>query len=114
MFARRIAAFLILVGLVAAAWALGAATPPKHAAAPISHAAYPDTFAAGAGREIAERACMFCHSPMLVTQQHKDSTAWEKTLGTMEKWGLPLSPAEHDSLRTYLLATQGPRAAAKP
>ena len=114
MFARRIAVLLILVGLVAAVWALGAATPPKRAATPVSHAGYPDTFAIGPGREIAERTCVFCHSPMLVTQQHKDSTGWEKTLATMEKWGLPLSPAEHDSLRTYLLATQGPRAAAKP
>jgi hypothetical protein len=45
-----------------------------------------------------------------VTQQAKDSTAWEKTLGTMEKWGVKLTREEHDSLRTYLLAHYGPRA----
>jgi len=46
---------------------------------------------------------------MLVTQQAKDSTGWEKTLGQMEKWGVKLSPAEHDTLRGYLLAHYGPR-----
>ena len=46
---------------------------------------------------------------MLVTQQAKDSTGWEKTLAQMEKWGVKLSPAEHDTLRGYLLAHYGPR-----
>jgi len=70
---------------------------------------YAQEFPAGPGQEIAERSCMVCHSATLVTQQAKDSTAWEKTLGTMEKWGVKLSPAEHDSLRTYLLEHYGPK-----
>ncbi len=77
-----------------------------------NRAAYPDTFPAGPGHEIAERACLFCHSPMLVTQQAKDSTGWEKSLATMEKWGAPMTPAERDTLRGYLLAHFGARQSA--
>jgi mono/diheme cytochrome c family protein len=71
---------------------------------------YEQQFAEGEGKAIAERSCLICHSQTLVTQQAKDSTAWEKTLGTMEKWGVKLTREEHDSLRTYLLAHYGPRA----
>ena len=56
----------------------------------------------GPGREIAERACMICHSAMLITQQHKDSTGWEKTVSLMEKWGAPVEPAARESLMAYL------------
>ena len=66
-------------------------------------------FPAGDGKPIADRSCQTCHSPMIVTQQAKDSTGWEKTLAQMEKWGVKLSPAEHDTLRGYLLAHYGPR-----
>ncbi len=68
----------------------------------------------GEGRAIAERSCVICHSRMLLVQQAKDSTAWEKTLATMQKWGAPLTPAEHDSLVRYLVTTLGPRAAQSP
>lgn len=69
---------------------------------------YPSDFPAAAGRDIASRSCLICHSASLVTQQAKDSTGWEKTLGQMEKWGVRLTPAEHDTLRGYLLARFGP------
>ena len=72
---------------------------------------YEQQFPEGEGKAIAERACLICHSQTLVTQQAKDSTAWEKTLGTMEKWGVKLTREEHDSLRVYLLSHFGPRAA---
>jgi hypothetical protein len=49
---------------------------------------------------------------MLVTQQAKDSTGWEKSLTTMKTWGAPMTPAEQDTLRGYLLAHFGPRVAA--
>ena len=103
---RRLAA----VGLVLASVAFAALTGvPGDSRSAGNRAAYPDTFPAGPGRAIAERACLFCHSPMLVTQQAKDSTGWEKSLATMEKWGAPLTPAEHDTLRGYLLGRFGPR-----
>jgi hypothetical protein len=70
---------------------------------------YEQQFPEGPGKDIADRTCLLCHSQTLVTQQAKDSTAWEKTLGTMQKWGASLTPAEHDSLRNYLLSHFGPR-----
>jgi mono/diheme cytochrome c family protein len=70
---------------------------------------YEQQFPEGEGKAIAERSCLICHSQTLVTQQAKDSTAWEKTLGTMEKWGVKLTHDEHDSLRTYLVTHFGPR-----
>ena len=71
--------------------------------------AYRNTLPDSAGRGIAERWCLMCHSAMLITQQAKDSTAWEKTLGQMEKWGVTVTPEERDSLRLYLVQNFGPR-----
>jgi mono/diheme cytochrome c family protein len=98
--ATSLAGALALVALVA----FPAFTAPPRLATP-------DHFPAGDGRAIAERACVICHSAMLVTQQAKDSTGWEKTIATMRKWGAPLSDAERDSLRNYFVATLGPRSA---
>jgi len=99
--ARIVAAAVAALALLAlAAWP-DAGDRPRPAA--------PREYPAGDGKAIADRSCRTCHSPMLVTQQAKDSTGWEKTLGQMEKWGVKLSPAEHDTLRGYLLAHYGPR-----
>ena len=76
----------------------------------VRRSVYASDFPPGDGRVIAERSCLICHSASLVTQQAKDSTGWEKTLGQMEKWGVKVTPAEHDSLRGYLLGHYGPRA----
>jgi len=69
--------------------------------------AYAATLPDSAGRGIAERWCLLCHSAMLITQQKKDSTGWEKTLAQMEKWGVATTPEERDSLRAYLLQNFG-------
>jgi hypothetical protein len=82
----------------------GAATP----AVPMK-LAYKKTLPDSVGRGIAERSCLPCHSAMLITQQAKDSTAWEKTLAQMEKWGVLVTPEERDSLRLYLVQNFGPR-----
>ena len=86
---RALAAALVLTTLVIVTILPGAGGP----AAPARGTAYPSAFPAGPGHAIAERACLFCHSPMLVTQQAKDSTGWEKTLAQMEQWGAPMTPA---------------------
>src|SRR6267378_1856673 len=120
--ARMLAALLALATLGSA---VGAAvtTPAKPGATPRAASVsrvrrpklpppampYPAQFPDGPGHLIAERACAMCHSPMLVVQQAKDSTGWEKTLATMEKWGAPVAGADHDSLRAYLLAHFGPK-----
>jgi len=72
-------------------------------------AVYADSLPDGEGRPLAERWCMICHSATLITQQAKDSSGWDKTITQMEKWGVTLSPAEHDTLRAYLVAHPGPR-----
>lgn len=106
---RAVAAALVLAALGAAALSRGAGE-----SASLRRAPYPALFPPGNGHDVAERACLFCHSPMLVTQQAKDSAGWEKTIGQMEKWGAPITPAEHDSLRTYLLERFGPRVPPTP
>jgi cytochrome c5 len=84
---------------------------PEQPAAPAKKP-YPAVFPNGPGKAIADNACLFCHSAMLVTQQAKDSTAWEKTLTQMIAWGAPIDTVDRrqrDSLRVYLLAHFGPR-----
>lgn len=108
---RRVVA--LAIGLVALAIAALTSVPGGSGTGG-NRAAYPDTFPAGPGKAIAERACLICHSAMLVTQQSKDSTGWEKTLTTMKTWGTPLEQADRDTLRGYLLAHFGPRPAPAP
>ena len=78
-------------------------------AAPKPTAVYPSHLPAGSQRVLAEEKCLVCHSPQLIAQQHKDAAAWEKTIAQMEKWGVALTPAEHDSLKSYLVHALGPR-----
>jgi cytochrome c5 len=124
--ARRIAALLLACAMlalamfaarerggVAPAAAQQATEPPPDGgtsgvtAAVPSRAAYATTLPDSAGRGIAERWCLLCHSAMLITQQKKDSTGWEKTLAQMEKWGVTPTPEERDTLRAYLLQNFG-------
>ena len=84
----------------------GLALAAKHAKKP---APVNSTLPAGEGRALAEQACLICHSEMLVAQQAKDSTGWEKTVTQMEKWGAPVTAAQHDTLARYLRAHFGPR-----
>ena len=96
-----------------ASLALAQAEPPPAGgttgvpAAVPARTAYATTLPDSAGRGIAERWCLLCHSAMLITQQRKDSTGWEKTLAQMEKWGVATTPEERDSLRAYLLQNFG-------
>lgn len=102
---RAAAAVLVLASLAMATLAPRTGAPGT----PGSRSATSSALPSGPGKAIGERACLFCHSAMLVTQQAKDSTGWEKTLAQMEQWGAPMTPAEHDTLRAYLLAHFGPR-----
>jgi cytochrome c5 len=103
------AAAAAVVALVAA-FALVATVPAKERA-PARIYVYPARLPEGDGRPIAERACLLCHSVQLIAQQAKDSTAWEKTLVLMAKWGAPVDSLERDTLRAYLVRTLGPRPA---
>lgn len=68
-----------------------------------------DLPAGGRARLIAERGCLICHSATLITQQHKDAAAWQKTIRTMIGWGAPMDTVEGDSLRDWLVQEYGPR-----
>jgi cytochrome c5 len=103
-------AAVLIAGLAAAAiWsARGAAKSPP--SGPARREVYATEFPDGEGKPLADRFCLMCHTATLVTQQAKDSTGWEKSLVQMEKWGIQPTPAEHDTLRRYLLSHYGPRA----
>ena len=70
---------------------------------------YSNDLPAGRARAIAERGCLICHSATLITQQHKDAAAWQKTIRTMIGWGAPMDTVEGDSLRDWLVQEYGPR-----
>jgi hypothetical protein len=99
-----------LAVLGAALLALVSAGVPVHrAAAPVARrSVYPHRLPPGAGREIAEARCVMCHSALLVAQQHKDSTGWEKTVHQMELWSAPVPAPDRDTLFAYLLRHFGP------
>ena len=106
MSGARLAALLLVltaVALVLMTRTSGDLGPSQH------KAAYPARLIADEGHEIADQRCLMCHSAMLITQQAKDSTGWEKTLALMEKWSAPLPVAEHQKLHAYLLRHYGPR-----
>jgi cytochrome c5 len=100
---RLLIAVAVLALAAAAAWSASNHAPGKRLPN-LTH--FPD----GEGKALTDGYCVICHSAELVTQQAKDSTGWEKTLAQMEKWGIKPTPAEHDSLRRYLLSHFGPRA----
>jgi cytochrome c5 len=94
--------------LVAGALALAVAALGAGDASPPRRSVYVAKLPPGEGREATERACLMCHSAMLITQQHKDSTAWEKSVKLMEAWGAPVAPAEHAVVIGYLTQQLGP------
>lgn len=57
---------------------------------------------AGAGRELVIGACLTCHSATMLTQQHKDTAGWNKTVTQMVGWGAPLSKEQQPALVAYL------------
>jgi cbb3-type cytochrome oxidase cytochrome c subunit len=84
------------------------------AAAPKMSRPYSVQLAEGRGGALAEQRCLMCHSAMMITQQHKDSAAWARTVSTMKTWGTPLDSAETDTLMRWLVASYPPRPSANP
>lgn len=111
------ATLVILIGVLCAACAhaaprstgMRAAHGPR-TARPAAQTPFSAQLPDGEGRAIAERACVLCHSGMLITQQAKDSTGWARTLAQMQKWGAPFNAGERDTLQAWLSARLGPRA----
>ena len=107
MSARRLIAAALVLGvagmMVATALAPRVAAQGGGANQPYSKALPP-----GDGAELVNANCTPCHSAMLITQQRKDSTGWEKSVQLMERWGARLIPDDHARVISYLLANFGP------
>jgi hypothetical protein len=52
--------------------------------------------------------CLICHSAAMLEQQHKDTTAWNKTVTQMVAWGAPVSAGQKPVLLMYLVKHYGP------
>jgi hypothetical protein len=44
----------------------------------------------------------------MLTAQHKDRAAWEKTVKSMVAWGAPVQPGQEEVLVRYLAEHYGP------
>jgi hypothetical protein len=111
---RRLLGLAFALGLLALVAADRAAltqgqTPLDSGAEVPKRLAYSNTLPESTGWMVAGRSCLLCHSAMIITQQAKDSTGWEKTLTQMEKWGAVVALEERDTLRNYLVSLYGRR-----
>jgi cytochrome c5 len=57
---------------------------------------------AGPGRDLVVGNCLICHAATMIEQQHKDTTAWNKTVTQMIAWGAPVPSDRRAELLTYL------------
>jgi cytochrome c5 len=57
---------------------------------------------AGPGRDLVVGNCLICHAATMIEQQHKDTTAWNKTVTQMIAWGAPVPSDRRGDLMTYL------------
>ena len=69
---------------------------------------------AGTGRELVVGKCIVCHSAGLITQQHKDTAGWNKTVTQMIGWGAPVAKDQQVQLVAYLAEHYPARAAGAP
>lgn len=72
------------------------------------------TLPAGAGRDIVVGKCLVCHAATMITQQHKDTTGWNKTVTQMIAWGAPVAKDKQAALVGYLVEHFPARAAGEP
>jgi hypothetical protein len=62
----------------------------------------------GSGQEIAERACLVCHSSDMLRQQRLTEKQWTASVAKMVGWGAALSDTERTALVPYLALHFGP------
>ena len=101
---RAAAAFVVLGALALAAFVRVSGDTPV----PARRTVYSKQLPPGEGQDLVASKCLTCHSAMLITQQHKDSTGWEKSVKLMETWGAPVPPDQHGELIRYLIMSLGP------
>ena len=69
---------------------------------------------AGTGHDIVVGKCLVCHAATMITQQHKDTTGWNKTVTQMIAWGAPVAKDQQAQLVAYLAEHFPARAADAP
>ena len=68
----------------------------------------------GTGRNLVLGGCNTCHAATVITQQHKDSAGWDKTVTQMIGWGAPVPKDRSASLVAYLAEHYPAKAAGPP
>ena len=63
---------------------------------------------AGAGKAVADRACLNCHSADMLRQQRLTEKQWSAELTKMAGWGSDFKESEKEELLRYLVAHFGP------
>jgi mono/diheme cytochrome c family protein len=64
----------------------------------------------GAGKAIADRACLQCHSADMLRQQHLTEKQWTASVTKMAGWGAEVRDEEKADLIAYLAKNFGPDA----
>jgi hypothetical protein len=62
----------------------------------------------GAGKAIAEAACLSCHASDIIRQQRLTRQQWTGTLTKMVNWGTVIPDGQRDVLLEYLSSNFGP------
>ena len=58
----------------------------------------------GTGRDVATRACVVCHGPEPIFQQHLARRGWQNEVEKMIRWGAEVDAKEKDQLIDYFAA----------
>jgi cytochrome c5 len=69
---------------------------------------------AGPGHDLVLANCLTCHAATIITQQHKDTAGWSKTVTQMIAWGAPVAKDQQAALVAYLFEHFPARAAGEP
>jgi cytochrome c5 len=69
-------------------------------------------FPAGPGKDVADQACLKCHSTDIVRQQKLSEKQWTASVTKMVGWGAEVPENRKDELVRYLTANFGPANAA--
>ena len=72
------------------------------------------TLPAGAGHDLVVGKCLVCHAATMITQQHKDTAGWNKTVTQMIAWGAPVAKEQQAPLVAYLAEHFPARSAGEP
>ena len=65
-------------------------------------------FPPGDGKEIADSACLACHSTDMVRQQRLTEKQWTASVTKMIGWGAEVPESRRDALIAYLVKNFGP------